>query len=336
MTAQLDFEIGVPVTSASPPVEHKDWAGAWFDILEEMGEYVGMRAGRRAPNTEELAWQFCSHAGYDGLGWFSTLLRKQSPSVDVRIPRLKKTKKPSWLAQVSALLRLMARKPYAAAAWKTADADWRPPADGAKAGTAVAVHALDADRTRRLTELAKQQRVSLNSLLLASLGRACQPELEGGRAYWMTPVNMRGPVALARETANHTSYLQIKTGAGRTSQQVHEQVKAKLDCLEHWGGWLFVNCGRVVRYAGMKWLFRRELARTQGRPWVGAFSNLGSWENCGLWFVCPPVAKTCPLGVGVVICEGCLSMTIDAHPSISGDAAWTRALMDSWIAELGA
>jgi hypothetical protein len=58
------------------------------------------------------------------------------------------------------------------------------------------------------------------------------------------------------------------------------------------------------------------------------------WENCGQWFVCPPVARSCPIAVGVVICEGSLSLTIDAHPSIAADAAWTRALMDRWLAEL--
>jgi len=220
--------------------------------------------------------------------------------------------------------------------WNTWDALWRAPAGGSSAGNAVAVQAFDPDRTRSLIDLAAAQGVSLNSLLLATLGRASEPRMQGGRALWMVPVNMRGPVNLADETANHTSYLQIKTGADVTARHIHEQVKGKLSRNEHWGGWLFVNVGRVVRYAGMKWLYRREIERTGGRPWVGAFSNLGSWESCGQWFVCPPVAKTCPLGVGVVICEGSLSLTIEAHPSITRDAAWTRALMDRWVAELGA
>ena len=31
-----------------------DWAGMWFDIIEkEAGEFVGMRAGRRAPGAED-------------------------------------------------------------------------------------------------------------------------------------------------------------------------------------------------------------------------------------------------------------------------------------------
>lgn len=338
MTAAT-VQINAGVLSA-PAVRRKfrkdtDWAGLWFDIMEkEAGEFVGMRAGRRAPGTEEPAWLFHSHAACDGLGWFATLLRKEARTSKISIPRLKESVRPPLLAQVHALLRLLARKPQAAAMWNTWDARWRAPSGGAKPGKAVAVYAFDAHRTRRLAEVARTQGVSLNSLLIATLGRVSEPQLQGGPAFWMVPVNMRGPVNLASETANHTSYLQIKTGADVTPRQLHEQVKAKLSRLEHWGGWLFANSGRVVRYAGMKWLYRREIARTKGRPWVGAFSNLGTWDDCDRWSVCPPVAKACPLGVGVIICDGALSLTIDAHSSIARDAALTRALMDRWVGEL--
>lgn len=313
----------------------RDWAGLWFNIMEsEAGEFVGMRAGQRAPGAMQPAWLFHSHAAYDGLGWFATLLRKKIPSTKIRIPRLKEAERPSLLRQVYALLRLFTRKPQAAAKWNTWDAAWRPPPGGATAGNAVAVYAFSSATTRQFSVVANSQNISLNSLLLATLGRVSEPLLNGGPAFWMVPVNMRGPVKLANVTANHTSYLQIRTGADVTPRQLHEQVKAKLTRLEHWGGWLLANSGRVVGYRGMKWLYRRELVRTKGRPWVGAFSNLGIWENCGEWFVCPPVAKACPLGVGVVICDGVLSLTIDAHPSIARNATWTQTLMDQWVAEL--
>ena len=334
VTSQLDIAIGNPAAATSDGAGPKDWAGAWFDILEEMGEYVGMRFGYQAPEATEPAWQFCSHANYDGLGWFATLIRRQRGDASIAIPRMKDTTKPSWLAQARALLRLLARKPEPAAMWSTWNADWQAPAGGAEAGKAVAVYAFDADSTRRLADLAAAKGASINSLLLAALGRASAPQLASGRALWMVPVNMRGPVNLARETANHTSYLQIVTAAEATAQDIHHQIRTKLGNNEHWGAWLFANCGRLVRFAGMKFAFHRELSRTGGRPWVGAFSNLGAWDNCGQWFVCPPVAKTCPLGVGIITCEGRLSLTIDAHPSIARDAAWTRALMDRWIVEL--
>jgi hypothetical protein len=337
-TATFEISASAPAVSTGRPQTGNatDWAGLWFDILEkDAGEFVGMRAGRLVPGSKEQAWRFDSHACHDGLGWFATLLRKHAPGADISIPQLKETGRPSRLAQARAFLRLMARKPQTAGMWSTFDANWRAPSAGlSHASRAVAAHALTVGQTNRLSEHARELRVSLNSLLLATLGQVSEPLLQGGPAFWMVPVNMRGPVNLEDETANHSSYLQIKTGGDVSAQHLHDQVKVALGRLEHWGGWLFANVGRVVGYAGMKWLYQREIARTNGRPWVGAFSNLGSWNNCGQWFVCPPVAKTCPLGVGVVICEGCLSLTIDAHPSITRDASWTRTLVDNWVAEL--
>jgi hypothetical protein len=334
VTSHLDIALGNSAATTLADAGPQDWAGAWFEILEEMGEFVGMRAGHRAPGATEPAWQFCSHTGYDGLGWFVTLIRQQQADASIAIPRMTETKRPSWFSQTGALLRLMARKPQQAATWAGWNGDWQAPPGGAAAGSATATHVFDVSGTRRLADVAAAKGVSVNSLLLAALGRAGAAQLQSGPALWMIPVNMRGPVNLARETANHTSYLQIATGAEATAQDVHHQIKTKLGNNEHWGAWLFTNCGRLVRLAGMKYLFNRELSRTGGRPWTGAFSNLGTWDNCGRWSVCPPVAKTCPVGVGVVTCDGCLSLTIDAHPSITSDASWSRTLMDRWVVEL--
>ncbi len=300
MASNPEIAIGKPAAATMATSGPKDWAGAWFEILEGMGEYVGMRAARRTPETIEPAWQFCSHTGYDGLGWFASLVRREQGDASIAIPRMNETTRPSWFSQAGALLRLVVRKPQQAAMWVGWNGDWQAPAAGTKAGGATATHVFSTDDTRRVAAVAAAKSVSINSLLLAALGRASAPQLQSGPALWMVPVNMRGPVSLPRETANHTSYLQIATAAEATAESIHSQVKTKLAHNEHWGAWLFTNCGRLVRLAGMKYLFNRELSRTNGRPWTGAFSNLGAWDECGLWSVCPPVAKTCPLGVGVV------------------------------------
>jgi hypothetical protein len=311
-----------------------DWSGKWFDLVEkESGEFMGMRAAHVPASSGEVAWRFCSHSARDGLGALVELMRRGSPGVDIAMPRLKDTSKPPLVLRVAALLRLMAAWPRCAA-WKTYNRAWTPPSGQARPGTAVAAQCLDAARTARLQEKARADGVSFNSLLLAALARASQPELGNGRAYWMMPVNMRGPIARADESANHTAYLRIKLGRDATSAQVHDSVKRSLRRGEHWGSWLFLHVGRLVGDAGMRCIYRLELARWRGCLWTGAFSNLGSWQGAGSWLVCPPVAKSCPLGAGVIVCDGRLGMTIDAHPSIAKDAAWTRALMDRWLAEL--
>jgi hypothetical protein len=311
-----------------------DWAGLWFDVVEELsGEFVGMRGGRLCADGR-IAWTYMPHASYDGLGGFVHLLRQETGFADIRIP-VRRSRKPTWLQRMAALLRVLAEKPRTPAVWKSQDLTWRQQSAEPCAGTAIATVLFDTDRTRRLEGKARKLAVSVNDLILSALARASQSELSDGPLVWMMPVNLRGPVALARDTANHTGYLQIVLGRDATPAQAREQVKEGLRRRMHWGSWTLLNAGRIFGYSGMRRIYQLQLARYKGRPFVGAFSNLGCWEGYGQWFVCPPVTLTCPVGTGAIICNGKLSLTLEAHPSISSDPAWARGLMDRWVAELG-
>jgi hypothetical protein len=231
-------------------------------------------------------------------------------------------------------MRLLARRPEPAAAWNGFDPSWK--SSGPKPGTEVTTVALDAAQSRRLARSARVQRVALNSLLLSALNRASRPELGPGPASWMFPVNMRGPVALACETANQTGYLQVQVDGAPSPSVVHRQINLAVRRGDHWASWLYLNAGRLVGYSGMRRMYKFQTARFGGRPFVGAFADLGRWEGIGQWCVCPPVALTCPLGAGSITCDGRLSLTIEAHPSIRREAGWTRGLMKSWLEVLDA
>jgi len=311
-----------------------DWSGLWFDLVErEYREFAGMRTGHVPAPGRAVTWHFLAHRARDGIGALVEIMRRRNPGANIAMPRRKGTQTPSLFAQFTALFRLMTVRPRCAR-WKTYDHDWTPPAAPPKPGLAVATRTLDFEQTRNLQHKARAQGICFNNLLFAALGRATQPELGDGPAYWMMPVNMRGRVAKADESANHTSYLRVNVVRNATGADVHEAVKRCFANNEHWGSWLFLHIGHVVGYAGMKLIYRTELARWNGCPWVGAFANLGLWNGCDDWLVCPPVGKTCPLGAGVIVCNGKLNLTVDAHASIAKDAAWTRALLDRWIAEL--
>lgn len=314
--------------------KNTDWSGLWFDLVEKQsGEFVGMRTAHVPPPGKAATWHFLTHRARDGIGALVELMRRRHPGADIAMPRRKGTRTISRLARVAALLRLMTVRARCAR-WTTYDRDWAPPAAPLAPSVAVAARALDVEQTRNLQRKARARGICLNSLLLAALSRAAQSELGDGPAYWMMPVNMRGLVAKADESANHTAYLRVNVERDATGADVHETVRRCFANNEHWGSWLFLHIGRVVGYAGMKLIYRMELARWNGCLWVGAFANLGVWKNCGDWLVCPPVAKSCPLGAGAIVCNGKLGLTIDAHASIAKDALWTHALMDRWIAEL--
>jgi hypothetical protein len=313
------------------PRAARDWSGLWFKLVEETwGEYVGMRGGLLQPD-KSTKWTFLSHADYDGLGGFVHLLRGSANGRTIAVP-VRRSSKPSWLVRTGAFLRLLAQPIVPAAAWKGMDPLVSSRRDAP--GTAFATELLDPVRTQALSRNARSLGVPLNRLLLAALARASQGELGDGPARWMMPVNMRGPVSLPNDTANQTGYLQIEVAADATPAMVQEGVKAALRRREQWATWTFLNLGRFVGYWGMRRIYKLQMSRFEGRPFVGSFTNLGTWQGHGVWFVAPPVAQTCPVGAGAIICDGQLSLTIEAHPTMAGGSDWSRSLMDRWAAEL--
>ena len=105
-----------------------DWSGLWFDLIEkESGDYVGMRAAHVPATGKKAVWHFLTHSSRDGIGALVELMRRGNPGADIPMPRLKDTSQPARLAQVGALLRLMAVWPRCAR-WKTHDRAWTPPA----------------------------------------------------------------------------------------------------------------------------------------------------------------------------------------------------------------
>ena len=335
-TTAMQSAADAPMTRARAPGEacsraDRDWSGLWFKLVAETwGEYVGMRGGLRQADGS-TKWTFLSHADFDGLGGFVHLLRVAARDRTVAVP-VRKSNKPSWWARTGAFLRLLARPTVPAAAWTGMGPAVSQRRD--EPGTAFATMLFDTDATQGLVRKARSLGVPVNCLLLAALARASQSEVGAGPSRWMMPVNMRGPVSLPSDTANQTGYLQIEIAPNAKPAAVQEGVKSALRRREHWATWAFLNLGRIAGYSGMRAIYGLQMSRFKGRPFVGSFTNLGTWQGHGVWFVAPPVARTCPVGAGAIICNGQLSLTIEAHPAMAGGAAWSRALMDRWVAQL--
>ena len=157
-----------------------------------------MRAAHVPAPGKKAVWHFLTHSSRDGIGALVELMRRGNPGADIPMPRLKDTRQPPRLAQVGALLRLMAVWPRCAR-WKTHDRAWTPPAGVPRPGTAVAARTLDAEQTRRLEERAAcrarllQQpaarrpwprhavRAGRGPGLLDDAGQHARPRRQGGR-----------------------------------------------------------------------------------------------------------------------------------------------------------
>lgn len=326
LTAAAPASIESQSAQAAKP-RPTDWSGLWFKLVEDAGEFVGMRGGRYV-GPDQIDWVFPRHAEYDGLGGFVHVLRASQPDRDFAVP-VRKTSKPSFAARALALIHMVVRKPVPAAAWRHHNKDWS--GHLTKAGSEFATRVVEAKETRRLDVRARALGVSLNTLLLKTLADATRPELEEGPEIWMMPVNMRGPVTLERDTSNQSGYLQIELGDDKSAGAVQEAFKRSLRRRDHWATWTFLNVSKLVGLSGIRRIYGVQMARFGQRPFVGAFSNLGRWSGVGLWHVCPCVARTCPVGVGAIVCDGQLSLTLEAHPSIAREQGWTKPVMDRWV-----
>src|SRR5262249_15927027 len=125
MLAQT-FESALPTATASD-VSHGDidWAGRWFNLVEELqGEFVGMRGGLVQPDGC-WAWTFGGHGRFDGLGGFVDLRRRTKAATDLPVP-VRRARRPSLLQRIAAVVRLCAERPRVAGHWRRQDAAWRP------------------------------------------------------------------------------------------------------------------------------------------------------------------------------------------------------------------
>jgi hypothetical protein len=304
---------------------------------EDHGEHVGILFGTRVGAEGDPEWAYLPHQRFDGIGGFAHFLRSRGAGqAAVSLPVLREPRAPGFWRKLVALAGFLLRKPKATAVWKLQEPGWsglgRAPAE--RVPSVRAVECLSAERTSRVAARAQAAGASLNSWLLHRLARAAQGELAPGPSLWAIPVNMRGAEQGPLDTGNFASYVQLEVTPTDSAAQVHGGIRGALRRLEHWGAWKAIGLGRIVGYGGVRRLYRYD--RVVNRAWVGTLSNLGSWNGVGggEWFFCPPVTCASPLGVGALICDGRLSLTLQAWPGLRVDRAWARALLKRWLEQL--
>ena len=99
--------------------------------------------------------------------------------------------------------------------------------------------------------------------------------------------------------------------------------------------------GRFVSSGMRRQIIARELGASQWN--LGGFSNLGDWDpdqritqpGClGGWLFCPPVLRCQLVGAGCVTFHNRLSLTIQAHPSLTTEPAVPAAWIQNWVKEI--
>src|SRR5262249_23364127 len=143
---------------------------------------------------------------------------------------------------------------------RTGSATLSVPAAAPKTGI-VAWSVFSREQTDDLLARARQQQVSVNSLLLFALGQACGSLWNRRSRFsrWMIPINMRGVTRGPRDTATHVAYVRIHLSSNASAQSVHEQFRSHIAGNEHWWLWLCYRYGSFLGPAIMRLMARADL-----------------------------------------------------------------------------
>jgi len=312
----------------------------WFEICEELEEYIGIRFGKLSPGGNDPDWMFVRHTDFDGVGGFAELLRRRG-AVIPRLPQIKHPAEPSWRSMVRFMPKLLT--PRRRVKWGKIEKGIEQGSSKSLPPQAVAWHVFDEVATMQIRRACRKNGFTVNSFLIKHLTKAIRPYLadEASVVPWMIPINMRGKVTRDRDTANFTSYVGINVCSFETVQNIHEQIYSALKRGEHWANWYSYSLSSPLPRWAKKLMVVKELAMSQWN--IGSFSNLGDWDpekkitqsECeGSWLFAPPVLRCQLLGAGCVTFQNRLSLAIQAHPDLTNSSSMTQAWVRNWVKEI--
>lgn len=325
-----------------PSAEHskkRDPIKPWFEALEAMGEFIGIRFGRIPPGSQEVEWKYFPHSEYDGIGAFGHLLREAGERLE-ELPQITHTAPYSWKPFFKALPKTFG--PRKRLEWSKLSTG-EPLENTNQPAPAVAWHVFSEDETATLLSVSRQADVTLNTFLLKHLDTAVRPDLAdpGAATPWMVPVNLRGKVHRDRDTENHTSYVAFVLNENDALTTVHDRIYQTLKRGEHWGAWKGYSATRPLP-RGLK-LFAIKTDRATSQWNLGGFSNLGVWDRAGeihhpdlngSWLFCPPVLRFQMVGAGCITFQNRLSLLIQAHPDLTTSPEVPATWLKRWLAAL--
>lgn len=279
------------------------------------------------------------HAEFDGVGWFAHLIREKYGVLIEKLPVMPgaRPSPPLWRLILPALrcAKAVWLAP-SAARWKNFDTD--ASIQPGEIPSCKAWRVLSREETEQVLRRASKERVSLNALGLWAMNQALQESLipGSGPMLWSIPVNMRGCISMEDPNANHVSGVEACTPANASAAGIYEALLEAFRNNDHWVAWHTLTLGKWFGPLGpviFEWVALRKSRRL-----TGSFSFLGSWPPPGVEIPKPDHAWCCtsiarlerPLGVGMLVWLGRLSIGLIAHPALSRDARQAERWLTSW------
>lgn len=306
-----------------------DWVGRWYSVARERGRSDRVDFGR-VREDGSLEWFDFPHELGDGVYAMQSThqkLGRQPPPT----PRGRETAPPQGWRKVAILLKALRPTPLPPMRWLN-------PSPGAAATPKeICWHVFTAAETKRILARAKSEGVSVNAWIMARLNDTALPALLAAPATgrWLFPVNMRGPLADSPR-GNQSSGIPVVARPGLTAPEIHASIRESLKGGAHWATWWMLHAGKVVGLKGMAYLSKRS---EQKSFWLGSFTNLGEWTSREApageaWLAAPPGSPNYPIGVGIVIWTGRMSIVFKVHPAVCADRALPPRIFEEFLGRL--
>lgn len=311
----------------------------WFEALEGMGEYPGIRFGKIDEASNSVEWVDMTHAQFDGIGGFAKILRDRGAYVK-SLPRIPHSSQESWWPFIRSIPLMLAprrRLHINVNGGSENEEDYNKPPQ------ALAWHVFSEEETSMIRKAGRLLQISINSLLLRHLDRSIRYNLEDPSAVvtWMVPVNLRGKIKSEDDISNHSSYISVDLKSSETPHGVHQQIYKRLDKGGHWANWKAYKLGRFMSTEFKQKIIKNDRATSKWN--IGSFSNLGIWDkhkeitnqdSKGPWVFAPPVLEGVRIGAGCVTFQNRLSLMIQAHPALTTDPDVATNWMKEWVAQI--
>lgn len=313
----------------------KDYAAVKFDVAEALGEWMNCLYLKETVD-DVRQYDFIHHRDGDGVSGITEILYREGHVVHQQ-PGLKKSRRPNLLFRLKALKKYIALTKKVPLSWKN------PRRDITGVPPHFALVVLTEKETHLIHRKAKEQKVSVNSLLLWALDKAVHENLlthESGRK-WVAPLNMR-PAGCSHIMGNYSSSIITNMPAGKSvsAQEIHQSIKEYLTQGIHWGSQIYSNMARFIGFKGTL-----KVAKNIKEVGTGVFSNVGAWPNEGVelkdsgsqikWrSVLAPSTQILPVAGTAWQWQEHLSLNLQLHPSIQEEKTACLKVLEAWLENL--
>ena len=301
-----------------------DYVGQWFQAYREIGEpfeiYFDIESKGQ---TKRLA---VDHAKHDGIG----ALHEISKANNWKISTVGANKPPPQIGRFKLVINLLLFFYWT----RSRKNKWNFEITKVeKDFLKISRHVFTELETTQLKEKSTRLKVSLNSYLFYHFNLTLNHFFTPSDRTWWMPVNMRPDLGLNTNNPelnkNYASNFTIDFDKSFNLQDTHHEIKTCLKQQRHWATWWWQLLGRYLNYD----LIKATAIKGLDNPYTGAFSNLGEWtcseQNSNLT-VYINTLKSHPVGVGAIIWNGRLNLSLRLYPSFPLQQTDLDQLMQSW------